>query len=78
MKWQVLIHGGPESRSFEISVVNTEAIDRAQRQFGWFDHNKLLITHNGGPCSWPLIKQVWDKQVRLAQEVADDLNKVDK
>lgn len=74
MKWQVQIHGGPESRSFEISVVNTQAIERHHKGYGWFDNNKLLITHNGGPCSWPLTKQVWDKQVELAQVVADELN----
>jgi hypothetical protein len=76
MKWQVQIHGEAESSHFEISIVNTQAIDRAQRHYGWFNHNKLLITHNGGPCHWPLTKLVWDKQVKLAQEVADHLNKM--
>lgn len=74
MKWKVQIHGGPNQKGFEISVVNTEKIHNAQKYFGWFDENKLLITHNGGPCDWPLTPQVWEKQIRVAREVAEELN----
>jgi hypothetical protein len=42
--------------------------------YGWFGRDKLLISHNGGPCSWPVTQQVWDKLIRVAQEVADELN----
>lgn len=72
--WKVQIHGRAGSKSFEISVVNTTKIDSAQEQYGWFDRNKLLISHNGGPCSWPLTPLVWRKMVKLAEEVAYELN----
>lgn len=73
-RWRVQIHGKAGDKSFEISVVNIDKINSAQRYFGWFDENKLLITHNGGPCHWPLKPFVWDKMLKLAQEVADNLN----
>jgi hypothetical protein len=34
----------------------------------------LLISHNGGPCNWPLKGFVFDQQVVLAHEVAHRLN----
>lgn len=44
------------------------------KSYGWFDSHKLLITHNGGSCQWPLTEKVWTKMLRLAHEVADELN----
>ncbi len=73
-KWKVQVHGEAGSKSFEISVINSQAVDRVQIHYGWFDERKLLITHNGGPCSWPLKPIVWDRMIKLAQEVADELN----
>lgn len=73
-KWKVQIHGKAGDKSFEISVINDALVDSAQRHYGWFNDNKLLISHNGGPCSWPLTERVWNKMVKLAQEVADELN----
>lgn len=83
MTWTVHTHGGAEEDSFEIAVVRRELIDRAERGewnayamlgYGWFGKDKLLISHNGGPCSWGVTQQVWDKLIRVAQEVADELN----
>lgn len=71
--WKVQIKGEKCSRSFEISVVH-EDNEHGQRSWGWFDDRKLLICHNGGPCSWPLTAKIWDKMIILAQEVADELN----
>lgn len=72
--WKVQIHGGPGQKSFEISVINAREVDSAQLAYGWFDARKLLITHNGGPCDWPLTELVWDKMVKAAYEVAEKMN----
>ena len=72
-KWLVQIKGRKCSDSFEISVVK-RSNKHGRLSWGWFDDDKLLISHNGGPCHWPLIKVVWDKMVKLAHEVADELN----
>ena len=74
--WVVDIKGGAGANSFEISVLRDDN-DHGKRSYGWFDDNKLLIAHNGGPCRWPLVQTVWDKQVILAQAVADELNEVE-
>jgi hypothetical protein len=71
--WRVQINGGPNRIPFEISVVNNK-ITEVQRHYGWFDENKLLITHNGGPCSWPLTDLVWNKVTEAAIQVARTLN----
>ncbi len=76
-KWIVNSKGKAGDRGFEISVVR-EDNKHGIASFGWFDENKLLITHNGGPCSWPLHTLVWDKSIKLAQEVADELNRQEK
>ena len=72
--WEVQVHGKAGEAYFEISVIHTDNVDHAQRHYGWFDKNKLLITHNGGPCHWPLVPLVWDKMIRVANEVAYELN----
>lgn len=71
--WEVNIFGNAGQRAFEISVVRRGNI-HGKRSFGWFSKNKLLITHNGGPCEWPLTQKVWDKCVQLARDVAAELN----
>lgn len=73
-KWVVNKKGGPGSSNFEISVIRNNNT-HGKQSYGWFGPDKLLITHNGGPCSWPLIKLVWRKQVALAEEVAAELNR---
>ena len=72
--WQVQVHGEAGDKSFEISVVNINQIFSAQKHYGWFDDNKLLIGHNGGPCNWPVIPEVWDGLIQLAQSIANRLN----
>ena len=74
--WQIQIHGGPNESSFEISVINpnAESFFEAQRHYGWFNQNKLLISHNGGPCRWPVNDNVWKKLVKIAREVENELN----
>jgi hypothetical protein len=75
-QWTVDVKGGPNKRSFEISVIKT-GNSHGKASYGWFDQEKVLISHNGGPCHWPLVPIVWNKMLKLAQEVADELNKSD-
>ena len=73
MKWVVAAKGGPDERYFEISVLRDDN-SLGKESYGWFGSNKLLITHNGGPCEWPLTKRVWDKCLKVAEEIAAELN----
>lgn len=75
--WIVEAKGCVGSRSFEISVIRTSNV-HGRKSYGWFDKDKLLITHNGGPCDCPLSQRVWDKMLRVAQEVADEMNDEDR
>lgn len=72
-RWIVEVKGGAGERNFEIAVVRNDN-DLGRRSYGWFNENKLLISHNGGPCHWPVTANVWDKLMRVAHEVADELN----
>lgn len=72
-KWVVDIKGGAGKTHFEISVLRDDN-EHGKLSYGWFDDTKLLITHNGGPCHWPIPQKVWDKQIALANEVANELN----
>lgn len=71
--WEVQVKGEECSSSFEISVIRKSNI-HGHSSWGWFCDTKLLISHNGGHCDWPLTDKVWDKMVNLAEEVAKELN----
>ena len=71
--WVVEIKGKAGAESFEIAVLRKNN-EHGKSSFGWFGIDKLLITHNGEPCHWPLTQKVWDKQIILANEVANELN----
>jgi len=74
-KWLVIVHGKKCSKSWEISVVR-EDYKHGQVSYGWHDlEKKLLIGHNGGPCSVPVIEFVWDCLIELAYDVCTRLNK---
>lgn len=75
-KWVVAIKGKAGERYFEISVLRDDN-EHGKASYGWFDADKLLITHNGGPCHWPLMQKVWDKCVEAANEVALELNEAE-
>ena len=75
MKWIVNIKGKPESTSFEISVVRDDN-EHGKLSYGWIGDDKILITHDGGPSCCSLTQIVWDKCVKVAYEVADELNGV--
>ena len=71
--WIVQIKGEKCSNSFEISVVRSSN-EHGRQSWGWFDEDKLLICHNGGPCDWALVPIVWDKMVEVASDVCEHLN----
>lgn len=73
MKWSVYVFGERCSSSWEISVVREDNA-HGKQSWGWFDERKLLVSHNGGPCHWPLCGFVWDEQVRIANELCRRLN----
>lgn len=75
--WKVQVKGKKCSESFEISVVR-ESYELGKRSFGWFGNDKLLISHNGGPCQWPLTEKVWNKMIQLAEDVVRELNSEEK
>ena len=71
-KWLVQALGNRERGSFEISLVR-EDNRHGRKSWGWFDANKLLITHNGAG-NIVMTKQIWDWQIAIANEVAEKLN----
>lgn len=74
--WIVDTKGGYGKDAFEISILR-ENNEHGKRSYGWFDDNKLLVSHSGGPCKWGVTKQVWDGLIALAYKEADRLNSDD-
>jgi len=72
-KWKVQKKGRKCSGSWEISVVRRDN-QLGQDSWGWIGDNKLLVSHNGGPCHWPIIPFVWDRQMEIAHELCAKLN----
>lgn len=75
-KWVVDVKGEANQKIFEISVLRDNNI-LGKDSYGWFSEDKILITYSGGPCHWPLTKQVWEKCVKVAHEVAEELNAIE-
>lgn len=71
--WKVQVKGKRLSECWEISVVHSDN-EHGQRSYGWFGAQKHLISHNGGPCRWPISGYVFDQQIKIANEVARRLN----
>ena len=71
--WKKQVKGKRGSDSWEISDVR-EDNEHGQLSWGWFDENKILISHNGNPCDWPMAGYVFDQQLVIADEVARRLN----
>lgn len=72
-KWLVQVKGDPNGARWEISVVR-EDNDHGRASWGWFDQNKLLVSHNGGPCDWPLAPGLGALMVEVAERLAAHLN----
>lgn len=72
LKWRVQVKGECTG-SWEISVVR-EDNSHGMLSWGWFDDKKILISHNGGPCRWPIPKYVFDANIMIANEICNALN----
>jgi hypothetical protein len=75
-KWVVDVKGCASEQFFEITVLRDD-YDYGKKSYGGIGEKKLLISHSGGPCRCPIIPIVWDKAIKLAHEVADELNKAE-
>lgn len=71
--WIAQTFGDPNGDTWEISVVRSDN-EHGQKSWGWFDKRKLLISHNGGPCPWPLAPGLGPKLVEVAEAYAKHLN----
>jgi len=74
--WEVQVKGEKLSKSWEISVVRIDN-EHGHASWGWFGETKLLVSHSGGPCRWPIVGFVWDEQIRIAHELCAKLNSGD-
>jgi hypothetical protein len=72
-KWMVNVFGGPNECPFEISVIRKD-YRLGLVSYGWFNDDKLLISHSGGPCKWPVPNRIWNKLLAVAHETAQELN----
>lgn len=72
-KWIAQVKGDPYGVSWEISVVRSDN-EHGQKSWGWFDDRKLLISHNGGPCQWPLAPGLGPMMIKIAELFAESLN----
>lgn len=72
--WIVHVKGNVDGGSFEICVARTSN-DMAKRSWGWFEQDKLLISHNGGPCDWPLAPGLGNFMIEVANRYCDMLNR---
>ena len=72
-EWTINIKGGPNEDSWEISVIRSTN-RHGKDSYGWFDDDKLLVGHDGGPCHDPVCKFVWVRLCKTARELCDHLN----
>lgn len=70
-KWIVQIKGKKYSDNFEISLVR-ECNATGQLFWGKFGKDKLLISNS--PYVNSLTEKVWKRTVRMAKELAEELN----
>jgi hypothetical protein len=71
--WRVDVKGKAGDTSWEISVLRSSNV-HGMRSYGWFGDDKLLVSHNGGPCRWPINEFVWSGQILIANALCDKLN----
>lgn len=71
--WVPHTKGGPSTDSYEICVIRKNN-EHGKKSYGWHDKNKIHISSSGGPCHDRVSRLVWDKLVKVAAEVADEMN----
>jgi hypothetical protein len=74
--WILQVKGDPDSELWEISVVHEGNI-HGRESWGWFDNDKLLISHNGGSCRWALAPGLGSVMVEIGSRLCDFLNRGD-
>ena len=79
-KWVVNTKGGYTTDDFEISVVRSSNRD-GKESYGWYGNDKIMIsadtmgeTQETDKKFKKFKKLVWGKLVRVAKEIADELN----
>ena len=72
-KWIVHIKDERSNDCFEITVLR-EDNEHGIESYGWIDEDKLLISSSGGASEDLVTEKVWEKLVRVACEVARELN----
>jgi hypothetical protein len=72
-KWIVNVFGDVDGDTWEVSVVREDNF-HGLRSWGWFDANKLLVSHNGGPCHWRLAPGLGKTMVDMAAAYCVVLN----
>lgn len=73
-EWKVNVFGERCGQSWEISVVR-DSNKFGQKSWGWFDENKLLVSHNHhSVAGWAICGFVWDRQIEIATELCRRLN----
>lgn len=73
MDWIVHTKGGPDQSSWEIAVVRASDA-HGQASYGWFGATKMLIGSSGGPSRTAVPEMVWSRLMRVAEEVAAEMN----
>ena len=72
--WVVQIFGDPNGNEWEISIVRLDN-DLGRHSWGWFGENKLLVSHNGSHCRWPLAPGLGAVMIDIAEKHCALLNK---
>lgn len=73
VRWVVNAKGSRGSDSWEIAVVREDNA-HGIGSYGWFNDTKLLVSHNGGHCHWPILGWVWDQHIAIAEQLCEKLN----
>lgn len=72
--WIVNTKGGIGKGGFEISVLR-ENNRHGQASYGWFGEDKILISHDYQRTA-EMLQLVWERLLKVAHEVAEELNKL--
>jgi hypothetical protein len=71
--WVPHTKGGWTTEGYEICVIR-QSDKHGKLSYGWIGDTKIQISTCGGPCRYKVSKLIWEKLVKVAQEVADELN----
>lgn len=72
-RWIVHTKGAAGRNFFEIAVIRADNV-HGMNSYGWFGPDKLLISHNGGPCKDSVTQEVWKELIAVADLIAASMN----